>query len=161
MLPRKPGGTYDQVSNFCSIISDLREMTWRYSGLVLCLLFTSLLPGTIACIAPATKELEQPLANQHPSYEDAETIFACGQRLPLHCAEVSSLEMISGISDTVAFQLIDAKEHILASYTRGDSELASLQRVRGVGPATGKLLSKHIRLEGICPAQELFEHTLR
>jgi len=132
-------------------------MTWRYSGLALICLLVSLLPGTFDAIVRACAHPRDPVEGYNDVHEDAESVFARGEKLPLRCADVSTLEMIRGIADTLAFQLVATRERVQVAHERGESEVAALQHVHGVGPATAALLARYIRLEGVCQEEPHFE----
>jgi hypothetical protein len=151
----------DTHSNFSTIIADYSWMSWRYSGLALILLSVSLLPDSLIRLVSTLSTSAQIAVFHNRPDDDAETIFARGDRLPLSCVDVSSLELIRGIADTVAFQLVGARQNVLAAYQSGDSERDAFQQVRGVGPATATLLTKYISLEGPCSGQPLFTDTLQ
>ena len=84
------------------------------------------------------------------SPQDAESVFARGDRLPIQCADISELEMIRGISDTTATNILLARDEMIKRFAQGGSELAALGIARGVGPATAKTLVGFLRFDGAC-----------
>jgi hypothetical protein len=136
-------------------------VSWRYSGLVLLLLLVSLVPQTMQYVLPERLRINSNLRPLALLPTDAESIFARGDRLPLTCTDVSTLEMIRGISDGLAFQLVAARERVVNAYLQGEEDVIALQRVHGIGPATAERLLGFIRLDGYCAEPHRFEYTGR
>lgn len=120
-------------------------MAWRTGILALII---------IACMAVHLTILDAiPFGGQYRSgtsdllgAQDPETLLALGERLPLGCADVASLEMISGVSDLLAFGLIEHSGDLIQSVDGGASELDAIKRIRGVGERTGVRLLKYVTL---------------
>ena len=72
-----------------------------------------------------------------------------GYQLPLACANVWSLELIKGISDTLAFELIEKRREILIAATRESPESA-IQRAHGVGEKVAPKLLRYLSVTERC-----------
>jgi hypothetical protein len=81
---------------------------------------------------------------------DPESILAAREKLHLTCSDPSSLELISGISDRLAFELIDKRDEIVRSAQTGVRDEIALLRARGVGAATAKKLLQYLSLSTNC-----------
>lgn len=90
------------------------------------------------------------------STQDPESLLASGQKLAFQCADMWTLELIPGISDTLATELLKERSSILRA-ARHEAPEVALQRARGVGSAKGRELSRFISLESACSESELFE----
>lgn|GEM_PF-6263301 len=91
-----------------------------------------------------------------PAFDaDAETLLASGSRIALACADISDLELISGVSDTLAHELLRKRAEIIA-HARHTSATEALQLARGVGTHKAKLLSRFISLEDGCYQSEQY-----
>jgi hypothetical protein len=93
--------------------------------------------------------------------DDPETLFARGDKLALACVDVSNIELIRGISDSLAFEIVAARRRIEDAYASTRSEQEAFQQVRGVGPATSMLLTKFIVIQGPCRHKTFFGETLQ
>lgn len=83
------------------------------------------------------------------STADPESLLALGYPLSLHCVDLFSLELISGVSDKTGMALIQNKDEILRSISSGIPITKALQSTRGVGPAFATKLAHY--LDGIAP----------
>lgn len=72
-----------------------------------------------------------------------------GYPLPLACANVWSLELIKGISDTLALELIDKRREIVAAATR-EAPHSALQRAHGIGDKVANKLLRYISVTERC-----------
>lgn len=91
-----------------------------------------------------------------PSHEDPESRLAMGEKLPLACADISTLELIKGISDTLAFELLEKRYEIMRA-ARDGSHLEAIQRAHGVGKKTGEKLLKYLDLTTRCSITDRYE----
>jgi hypothetical protein len=130
-------------------------MKWRYSGLVLVLIALAVLPRSAASLAELMGFVDEPSPLTYQS--DIESILATGQRVPLECFDISTLELLRGVSDTLALKILESREEVRKAFNRGASEEDALQRIRGVGPATARTLARYIRLDGECLNQPTFQ----
>jgi len=80
-----------------------------------------------------------------------------GLKLPLACANVWSVELIKGVSDTLALELIDKRFEIMRAAFNG-SQIDAIQRARGVGAKTAQQLLRYLDLTGRCELQEKFDY---
>ena len=79
-----------------------------------------------------------------------------GEKLPLACADISSLELIKGISDTLAFELLAKRYDIMrAAFDGNDYE--AIQKARGVGVKTGEYLLRYLDLTTRCGVSARYE----
>jgi hypothetical protein len=89
-----------------------------------------------------------------PAFDaDAETLLASGSRIKLACADISDLELVTGISDTLAHELLRKRATIIAR-ARHAPYTEALTLARGVGEIKAKLLSRFISLEDACFQRE-------
>jgi hypothetical protein len=84
---------------------------------------------------------------------DPESTLAVRERLSLACADPVSLELISGISDRLAFELAHNRARIVKSAQDGLGSEAALQLARGVGAATARKLLGYLDPQSACRAQ--------
>jgi hypothetical protein len=124
-------------------------MNWRFSGLVLLALTVSRAPATLRHLAEGAGLGAAPYSSV-TTHSDVESVFAVGGRVPLSCIDVSTLELIRGVSDKLAFSIIDARAQIFEAASRGVSDERALQRARGVGEAIAATLRGYITLSGSC-----------
>lgn len=85
---------------------------------------------------------------------DAETLLAFGAQIPLACADMSDLELIPGVSDKLAQELLDKRERIIA-HARDHSPHVALQIAHGVGVRKAEVLSSLLSLEDACHQGEI------
>lgn len=79
-----------------------------------------------------------------------------GEKLPLECADISSLELIKGISDTLAFELLEKRYEIMrAAFT--ESPVDAIQRAHGVGEKTAEKILPYLDLTAPCSVTERYE----
>lgn len=80
---------------------------------------------------------------------DAESLLALGRPIPLSQANIFDLELISGVSDTMASRIIEKKGEILtqASILPPDRKWLALTLVHGIGAKNGRKLARSIALE--------------
>ena len=122
-------------------------MTWRYTGLTL-ILVTIPIGRFISLITQGAPPVEASLLTP-PPFSDPEGRLAMGYQLPLACANAWSLELIKGISDTLAFELIEKRREILAAATREPS-ISALKRAHGVGDKVAPKLLRYLSLTERC-----------
>lgn len=79
-----------------------------------------------------------------------------GHKLPLECANVWSLELIKGVSDTLAFEMLDKRFTIMRAALNG-SHRQAIQKARGIGEKTGERLLEYLDLTERCEVQEQLE----
>jgi hypothetical protein len=95
---------------------------------------------------------EQPVKETwlYPAVDaDAETLLAFGARIPLACADIADLELIPGISDRLALELLENRARIIA-HAESTSEREALQLAHGVADRTADKLASFISLEDSC-----------
>lgn len=122
-------------------------MTWRYLGLSLIITVISLaaqLSHLVIRLEPVPQSWLTP-----PGHEDPEGRLALGLKLSLACADMWSLELLKGVSDTLAFELLEKRDEILRA-SRKESESSALQRAHGVGEKKAQALLKHLSLKEQC-----------
>lgn len=86
---------------------------------------------------------------------DAETLLAFGAQIPLACADMSDLELIPGVSDNLARELLDKRDRIIA-HARAHSTHDALQLARGVGAHKAEVLSSLLSLQDACHQGEIY-----
>ncbi len=84
-----------------------------------------------------------------PLDADAETVLAAGGQIPLACADIAQLELISGISDTLAAQILADRASVVAAAPEQGTE-AALSLVHGIGPAKAAQIARHVSLADGC-----------
>jgi hypothetical protein len=129
-------------------------MSWRYAGLTAILLLT-----LVASHVPRVlkkRETIPPAWLIPPSSDDPESALAMGEKLALACADLSSIELIKGISDTLAFELLDKRHDIIRAALKG-SQLDAIQRAHGIGAKTAEKLLPYIDLTAPCSVTERYE----
>ncbi len=72
-----------------------------------------------------------------------------GYRLPIECANVWSLELIKGFSDTLAMELLDKRFEIMRA-ALDEPHLDALRRARGIGDKTAELFLRYLDLTERC-----------
>ena len=90
-----------------------------------------------------------------PIPTDAESELAAGGRIPLGCADISSLELIPGISDTIAISLLEKREAIQLAFRKTSIE-SSLQIARGIGPKNASKIARYLDGERQCVQGESY-----
>jgi hypothetical protein len=116
---------------------------------VLCSVFTALLLvlyiGRVVTPGPAV-----PATWLFPPRDsDAETLLAFGAQIPLACADVSQLELLPGVSESVAAEILGAYEEIRTVAAESGPE-AAFTRVYGIGPAKAAGLARDVAVSGEC-----------
>ncbi len=79
----------------------------------------------------------------------AEQQFALGRRIDLSSADLFDLELIPGVSDVLANNIINKREQILAIEKDKIKKMniSPFELVHGVGKQTAKKLTKYLRLQ--------------
>jgi hypothetical protein len=130
-------------------------MLWRYTGLCVLILLTFLGVRISSFFSPSPRF--DPAWLNPPVHDDPEGRLAIGLKLPLACANVWSVELIKGVSDTLALELIDKRFEIMRAAFNG-SQMDAIQRARGVGAKTAQQLLRYLDLTGRCELQEKFDY---
>ena len=112
--------------------------------------------ATVSHIHDHTTELE-PLSLALFHLTDPESLLATGQKLPLACADVASLELISGVSDRLALELIESYPKMHKAVAGGVSEEIALKLAHGVGESKAKTLAHFISISESCTQNIRFE----
>ncbi|MEY4668276.1 MAG: hypothetical protein RL518_975 [Pseudomonadota bacterium] len=129
-------------------------MSWRHTGLSVITLLTFLgmkIPPLLARPPETASSWFVP-----PSHEDPEGRLAMGDTLALECLNVWSAELIKGVSDKLALELLDKRFAVMRAATTS-SPLEAIQSVPGVGEKTAHRLLEYLDLRGRCETQERFE----
>jgi len=127
-------------------------MKWRSLGLSVILISSILLHEGLARLVGAGRQLSH-LQHTQPRH-DAESHFAAGLPFPLACADIIDVELIPGVSDRLATELLASRTGVATAAARLPSAEA-LQLVRGVGPSLGHALSRYLSMEPQCPPSYL------
>jgi hypothetical protein len=122
-------------------------MSWRYTGLSVLILLAFLAMRLPSLFSPLPKI--QPAWLLPPSHDDPEGRLAMGYRLPIECANVWSLELIKGFSDTLAMELLDKRFEIMRA-ALDEPHLDALRRARGIGDKTAELFLRYLDLTERC-----------
>jgi ERCC4-type nuclease len=119
-------------------------MTWRYAALA----FLTLALVTLTHTTVRTSRLFSTprSAVSSSSTSDPESALACGKKISLSCADLSSLELIPGVSGATARNLLDTRTLIL-SVAKTGSPILALEHARGVGKKTAIKLAQFISLD--------------
>jgi hypothetical protein len=125
-------------------------MRWRFTALALLILSVSafrLIAGTTLRVLLPTRPPPRVLVAA-----DAESMLAIGDKLPLRCVDMASLELIIGVSDRLATELLAKREEILSA-AHMTSMHSALQLARGVGEKTATNLTRFLSptSEQACP----------
>ena len=129
-------------------------MAWRYTGLSILILLSFAALRIPPLLAPPLKV--DPSWLIPPSHDDPEGRLAMGLKLPLECANVWSVELIKGVSDTLAFELLDKRFAIMLAAFKG-SQTEAIQKAHGIGEKTAEQLLKYLDLTERCEVQEKLE----
>jgi len=129
-------------------------MSWRYTGLSVLILLAFL--GVRISLVLSPPPTVDPAWLIPPSHDDPEGRLAMGLKLPLECANIWSLELIKGISDTLALEVLDKRFDIMRAAFNG-SQTEAIQRARGIGEKTAEQLLRYIDLTERCEVQERLE----
>lgn len=129
-------------------------MTWRYAGLSLLLL--GIVVARVLCEKIVAWRQSMSPIPPFTHLDDPESLLATGQQMPFVCADMWSLELISGVSDTLATELLERRASILQAARHAPPEVA-LQLARGVGAAKSRELAKFISMEEACAKRRAFD----
>ena len=129
-------------------------MSWRTTGLSILILLAFLAVRITYLLSRPPQA--QPSWFLPPSYDDPEGRLAMGHKLPLQCADVWSLELLKGISDTLACEIV-AKRFEIARSVRSEGHLNALQHAHGIGEKTASKLLPYLDLTERCELSETFE----
>jgi len=122
-------------------------MTWRFAALSLLITLGVLTRFVSERAFEANLNSSPYPVNVSPS--DPESLLATGATLPLACADMWSLQLITGVSDRMAEELLLKRERIIAAAeTRPLAD--ALQLARGIGKKTGVTLAKLLSTERVC-----------
>ncbi len=79
-----------------------------------------------------------------------------GHKLPLACADMWALELLKGVSDTLALELIDKRYEIIrASFNT--SPVEAIKKAHGIGDKTATKLLEYLDLQERCHISEPYE----
>jgi len=129
-------------------------MSWRYSGLTL-ILILALLVAHAGLVCKRAENIP-PTWLSPPPLDDPESRLAMGEKLPLECADISNLELIKGISDTLAHELLEKRYEIMRAALKGP-HMEAIKRARGVGEKTAERLLTYLDLTAPCSITERYE----
>jgi hypothetical protein len=129
-------------------------MSWRHTALAL-LVLTCFLTTRIYLLLSAPQSTESSWFNP-PPHDDPEGRLAMGFKLPLSCADVWSLELLKGVSDTLAFEMV-AKRYEIMRAALTESPAEALGKARGIGDTTAAKLLRYLDLTERCELSEEFE----
>jgi|688.fasta_scaffold21971_7 hypothetical protein len=122
-------------------------MRWRIISLA------SLLSITIAlsdCSRFVAARSSHPLLSAaRRSHTDAESLLAQGRLLPLLCSNANDLELLPGVTDRVAGELL-ASADTLARLTPELAPQDALLHVHGIGPKRAAFFAEHLDLSASC-----------
>jgi hypothetical protein len=108
------------------------------------------------CRASLEGDVTQPI--KEPAFafmaRDSESALAFGGRLSVSCADLWSLQLISGISEAIGADLIARKGEILAASKNGSASEA-LQLARGIGKTQGARLQSYLSFHSECEASDI------
>jgi hypothetical protein len=92
-----------------------------------------------------------PMHNMHlwTAQTDAESLLARGELLPLACVGIAELELLRGISDTTAGNLLAARATLLDSRLPAEQ---ALEGVRGIGITKARQFAHFLSLSKDCLA---------
>lgn len=128
-------------------------MKWRYAGLTIVLALI-ILVREIARLSAQSVTPQAEWFTPSPSI-NAESRLAMGLKLPILCADLVALELISGVSDRLASDLLTNRFKMRAALQGGGkpglSEQQALELTHGVGPKTSAKLIQFISIAEPCP----------
>ena len=122
-------------------------MSWRCTALSILTLLAFVAIRLLPSLSPPPEV--DPSWFLPPSYDDPEGRLAMGHKLPLQCANIFSLELVKGVSDTLAAELLTSRFDIIG-HARTGSPIDAIQRAKGVGEATAERLLRYIDLTERC-----------
>lgn len=129
---------------------ELVDMAWRCCGLsflIICWVFVTHALRSLSETHNRNLDSDSILTPTDP-----ESQFAMGHHIPLACADLSTLELIPGVSDTLASSIMLMRPEILDHAARGASPRTSWELAHGVGPASAGRLDIFFTLQSRCPA---------
>jgi Holliday junction resolvasome RuvABC DNA-binding subunit len=83
-----------------------------------------------------------------------------GLTLPLACADMWSLELLKGVSDTLALELIEKRYEIMRAAV-ATSDLEAIKRAHGIGEKTAGKLLEYLDLRERCALNDPYEEWQR
>ena len=86
---------------------------------------------------------------------DNETAFSLGLRVPITCADQSTIELIPRLPGRVAAELIERDRELHDMASKGGEQQA-LKTVFGVGDVMAKVLSGYLSLTQPCEKEQVF-----
>ena len=116
----------------------------RYSNLALATLITLLALVRAIYTNVALSSLEYRVSTKQPR-TDPESLLARAEKLPLICLNLAELELIPGMSDTLASSLLSARSKVLSAY-RQTHNYSALTLVEGVAEKRAQTLSAYLDL---------------
>jgi hypothetical protein len=126
-----------------------RSLRFAIFSVSLLLCWTALAPLSQTLLG--SKSIDLLVASQ----SDPESLIAHGERLPLVCVDMFALELIPGVSDNLATELLSATPRIIQSARRGVPAGTALQIAKGVGALKSHSLLRFISLEDRCTLSSL------
>ena len=129
-------------------------MSWRSTGLSILLILATLVARVPSLVAPQAHIPASWL--QPPKHRDPEGRLAMGMKLPLECADMWSLELLKGVSDTLAIELLDKRYEVMRAAFNG-SHIEAIKKARGVGDKTAEKLLEYLDLQDRCVTTESYE----
>jgi DNA uptake protein ComE-like DNA-binding protein len=83
------------------------------------------------------------------AFSDAESLLAINQKLALYRVDLYDLELIPGISERLAEEIITHRDELLrhAASLPKNKQHQSLELIHGIGPKTARQLAKYITFE--------------
>ncbi len=122
-------------------------MNWRLTALTILLCVMAFVRDGFFLLTTRSDALSSKTSLQAPS--DPESLLARGRPLPLRCVAPVDLELIPGITDRLARELVEAAPRLDALAKRHGDVLA-LQSVKGIGPERSASLAELLSLQGTC-----------
>jgi hypothetical protein len=128
---------------------ELVDMAWRCCGLSLLIICWVFITHALRSLSETHNRNLDSDSILTPT--DPESQFAMGHHIPLACADLPTLELIPGVSDTLASSIMIMRPEILYHAAQGESFLTSWELAHGVGPASARRLDNFFNLSGTCP----------
>lgn len=128
-------------------------MSWRYTGLSFIFIIGALAGRLLSILVP-----REPIPLSWldpPSHEDPEGRLAMGLKLSLACADMWSLELLKGVSDTLALELIEKRYEIMRAAFTG-SQVEAIKKAHGIGDKTAEKLLEYLDLRERCGRTEQY-----
>ena len=79
-----------------------------------------------------------------------------GFKLSLECADMWSLELLKGVSDTLALELL-AKRYEIMRAARSASQVDAIKKAHGIGDKTAEKLLEYLDLKERCDLKESYK----